>query len=108
MYETIQGIKYKNFGTNTYSEGMEAIVFNAKDITHQEVAKLPNIYLHPTVEPDSMDIFAIKGSAENYEKFYEAAVTSHCTKLVHNRLESYRFKLEDQPEYKEFTPWYKK
>lgn len=76
----IQGIPAYNFGKNNYSCNMEAIIFNPKDISVQDVTMLEDIYLHPTCEPNSLEIFAIKGSNEDYLKFYKGCIESEMTK----------------------------
>lgn len=111
----ISGHTANNFGSNNYSYDMEAIVFNHKDITVREVEKLPNVFLHPTVEPNSLEIFALLGTKEQFDKFYASAVATHCSKKAidkfgmpdysdrdaWNELNSYRKDLES-----EFVPWY--
>lgn len=76
----INGYKAQNFGNNNYSYGMEAIIFNPKDITWQQVAELPNVFLHPTVAPNELEIFALLGTNEQFKDFYKSAIDSHISK----------------------------
>lgn len=80
--ETINGIEYINFGSNNYSCGMEAVTFNPKDISPDEVAKLPGFFLHPGLEPNSHEIFALKGTLSQYLEFFKAVVDSKATKYA--------------------------
>lgn len=75
----IQGHKCTNFGSNNYSHGMEAVVFNPKDLTAKEVAALPGVFLHPTCKPNSLEIFALLGTQEQFKKFYKSAVEQYAS-----------------------------
>jgi hypothetical protein len=76
----ISGVPAYNFGKNNYSCDMEAIVFNAQDVSVEEVSMLDNIYLHPICEPNSLEIFALRGTHDNFLKFYEGCIESEMTK----------------------------
>lgn len=80
--ETVNGIEYTNFGSNNYSRGMEAVIFDPKTITPEEVAKLPGFFLHPELEPNSREIFALKGTLLQYLEFFKAVVDSEATKYA--------------------------
>lgn len=67
--KTKSGISYYNFGSNNYSCGMEAVIFNPDDITPAQVHFLDGFYLHPTEEPNSLEIFALKGTESEYADF---------------------------------------
>ena len=105
-----------NYGTSTDSCGLEAVIFDAKTISWQDVQKRTGIFLHPTVKPNSQEIFALKGTKEQFDKFYKKAVNGHCTKKAVDKLE-----LPDSPDdttgwsklriridllKDEFQPWY--
>ena len=79
---TINRIPADNYGTNNYSCGMEAIIFDAKDIKIEDVVKLPNVYLHPTHAANSLEIFAIRGTEEQYKKFYKDCKSCECTNIA--------------------------
>ena len=61
---------------------MEAIIFNPSDIKVEDVVKLPNVFLHPTHAANSLEIFAILGTEEQYRKFYADCKSCQCTKIA--------------------------
>ena len=115
--KTIQigGYTAQNFGSNNYSHEMEAIIFNPKDITPEQVKSLPNVFLHPTCEPNSMEIFALLGTKEQFDSFYKSEKSSYCSKKAvdkfglpkyddretWNKLHAYEKELESS-----FKAWY--
>lgn len=82
---SIQGIEATNFGSNNYSHGMEAIIFDARKTNVEEIKKLDNVFLHPTIKPNSMEIFAVLGTKEQFAKFYNSAKDSYCAKKAVDR-----------------------
>ena len=80
--KTIKIGKYEvtSFGVNNYSCGMEAITIKTKDISINEVQELDGVYLHPTLEPDSIDIYCLLGTAEQFKEFYNSCVQSYSVK----------------------------
>lgn len=109
--ETINGIKYTNFGSNNYSRGLEAVTFDPKDITPEEVAKLPGFFLHPSELPNNYDIFALKGTFPQYLEFMKAVVDNKATTYAVNKLgyepESWdEFKKIEQEFKDNFKPWF--
>jgi hypothetical protein len=76
----IEDIEATDLGTNNYSSGMSAIVFDHKTTTVEQVTKLPNVFLHPLVKPDTLDIFAVYGTAEQFDVFYKHCVESYAAK----------------------------
>ena len=109
----INGISADNYGSNNYSCGMEGIVFSTKDITVEQVKLLPNVFLHPTVEPNSYEIFALLGTKEQYEEFLKDAKESHCANKAFNELghprndnEWNKLKSRIKELEAEFKPWY--
>lgn len=78
----INEIPTDNYGANNYSCGMEAIIFNPKDIKIEDVVKLPNVFLHPTHAANSLEIFAVMGTEEQYKKFYEYCKSCECTNIA--------------------------
>lgn len=113
--EIIGDLLATNYGSNNYSCGMEAIVFNAMLTTIERVKGLPNVFLHPTVESNKLDIFALKGNQVQFKEFYESAKASHCAKKAFDKFgmpemddtETWN-KLHDYIEElkKEFKAWY--
>ena len=113
MKTIISGYIVDNFGSNNYSHGMEAIVFNPKDVSVREVEKLTNVFLHPTVEPNSLEIFALMGTAEQFNSFYRDAVSSYCAKKAFDK---FGYPTTDEgwtdlnryaeDEEFDFVPWY--
>ena len=73
---TVAGIPAQNYGSNNYSQGMEVIIFNPKDISVEKVKELPNVFLHPACEPNELEIFALLGTVEQFERFYEDTISS--------------------------------
>lgn len=113
---TIQGITANNFGSNNYSCGMEAIIFNPQDTTVEQVRILPGVFLHPTCEPNSLGIFALLGTKEQFDEFYLRCVKSEITKRViggnipdMSDIEAWKL-LNEKIDIlvKEFVPWYNK
>lgn len=107
----IAGIPAMNFGSNNYSYGLEAITFNPKDITPEQIVELEGCYLHPTCAPNSEEIFALMGTQEQYDKFYEDAIENHCVMMAsreYDIMSEYEefSKLKDKL-LSEFTPWFK-
>jgi hypothetical protein len=116
MKTQLHGYNIHNFGKNNYSYNMEAIIFNPKDITPQEVSQLPNVFLHPEFEPNTLEIFALLGTKEQFTSFYEAVKRSCCTKAAISKFGMPRYedrdtwsKINDYAEELEssFKAWYK-
>lgn len=106
-YEWIKGQRVLNMGVNNYSHGMELLVFNAKTITPQEVAVLAdNIWLNPTAKADSHDIFALRGTEEQFNSLFERQRESYAVQQAYRRLGHINFKVEELPEFINFKPWY--
>lgn len=115
--KTESGIEYINFGIGAYTQGMEAITFNPKDITFKQVMEMEKegIFLHPTLEPNSLEIFALKGTKEQYKDLYQMGKDLYVTIGVMSRfgfptswndeeivaVQEYSDKL-----YEEYRPWY--
>lgn len=76
----IEGIEAIDLGTNNFSDGMNALLFNSETTTVEQVVKLPNVFLHPLVKPDTVDIFAVSGTKEQFEIFYKHCVESYAAK----------------------------
>lgn len=76
----INGFEATSFGTNNYSCNMEAIVFNHEKYTVKQVQALPNVFLHPTCKPNSLEIFALLGKKEDMDVFYTQCIESEMTK----------------------------
>lgn len=109
--ETINGVEYTNFGSNNYSRGMEAVTFDPKDITPEEVAKLPGFFLHPSLEPNSCEIFALKGTTPQYLEFFKAVVDHEAAKYAISIFglnpQSWDEFSETEQEFKDnFRPWF--
>ena len=109
----INGHKATDFGTNNYSCGMRAIIFNPNEVTIEEVKELPGVFLHPTVRPNSLEIFALLGTDEQFIEFYNSAVESHCSKQAFRELgnptdkEGWKKLSNHVDELKSsFIPWY--
>lgn len=108
---TINGIEYTNFGSNNYSRGMEAVTFDPKDITPEEVAKLPGFFLHPGLKPNSHEIYALKGTLPQYLEFFKAVVDSEATRYavcIHSlNPQSWDEFHETEQRFKDrFRPWF--
>lgn len=91
MNKEINGQIVYSLGVNNYSYGMELLVFNAKTITPLEIVKMSEMWLNPTAEPNSLEIFAIRGSFEQFIKLYTSQAETW----------EYRYK-------EKFVPWYTK
>ena len=75
---TIHGVAADNYGSSPYSHGMDAIIFSTKNTSIEEVSEMDGVYLNPIKEADDLDIFALQGTQEQYEKLYFELVESHC------------------------------
>ena len=97
---TINGHVADNFGSNNYSHGMEAIVFSPTTTTIEQVKALPNVFLHPTVTPNSYEIFALLGTQEQFDEFFKSAKEAYCSKEAVQRCGGI-------PEYDDQDAWTK-
>lgn len=80
--QTSTGITYTNFGSNNYSHGMEGVIFSPKDVTPEEIHTMEQFYLHPTETPNSQEIFALKGTPEQYLQFKESYKRQYVAKRI--------------------------
>jgi len=113
---TINGHVACNFGSNNYSHGMEAIVFNPSMTTIEQVKNLPNVFLHPTVEPNSLEIFALLGTQEQFDGFFKDAKETYCSQQAVKELggipsynnEGAWKKIHEREDelWAEFKPWH--
>lgn len=109
--ETINGIEYTNFGSNNYSCGLEAVTFDPKDISPEEVAKLPGFFLHPGLRSDDYQVFALKGTFPQYLKFLKAVVDNEAAKHAVSKFglspESWEEFHKAEQEFRDnFKPWF--
>lgn len=109
--ETVNGIEYTNFGSNNYSRGLEAVSFDPKDITPEEVSKLPGFFLHPSLEPNSCEIFALKGTFPQYLEFLKVVVdvkaTEYAVSIFGLNPQSWDEFRETEQRFKDrFRPWF--
>ena len=115
---TYLGYDIYNFGSNNYSYGMLPITFNMSEISIGQVAALENIFLNPTAEPDSLNIFALYGTQEQFDNLLKRqhqtwASKKACAEVggipANEDRETWNklHELEDKY-YAEFTPWYAK
>lgn len=80
------GITMWNFGEDNFSHGMEKVTFNPREITWQEVHELPGIFLHPAKKADSHEIFALKGTEDQFNKLYESCRVGSASLRVFNEI----------------------
>ena len=115
--ELLYGYSILNFGENNYSYGMEAIIFDPKEVTPEKVNTLKQVYLHPTLPANGLEIFAVKGSEESYQKFLNACIDQDTTKKAFakfgrpdiNDIEGWkRIDREVEINKKKFKPWFEK
>lgn len=90
-------IEFDNYGINNYSNGMECIVFNHKNTTLQTIINLPNIFLNPILKPNSLEVFAFKGTQQQYNKLHGQLIESYCTKQAFDKI--------GRPDFKDVEAW---
>jgi len=105
-----------NFGSNNYSHGVKAVIFNPATISVEQVKALPSIYLHPTLKPNSLEIFALMGSDKQFEEFYKSAKETYCSQKAVEKfggIPQYDDKAtwkqihdEEDRLWNDFQPWY--
>lgn len=114
----VGGHEYLSLGVNNYSCNMDPIIFSPKNTTVQQVIELESegVYLHPTKAPDLLQIFAVKGTLEQYKEFYTQCAENDATKKA---CMLYGLDFQDETTNKlradlieylfiSFEPWYKK
>ena len=113
----IHGVEAYNFGSNNYSFGMEAVVFNPANVTVKQIKEMDGVFLHPTCKPNRLEIFALLGTQEQFDEFYPSCVSSEMTKLYYNSLNHVLPEYEDREAWtkinedidaliESFVPWY--
>lgn len=102
----INGIPCDSYGINNYSYGMELIVFNPKDISIEDVLKLDNVWLNPTAKANDLEIFAVKGTVQQYHSMLIGQRKSQAVQKAYDRIGHFEFDIELQPEFIEWTPWF--
>lgn len=65
----------KNFGDNTYSRGMELVLFSP-ETTIADVMTSKEYWLNPSAPWDSYDKYGLKGSEEQYKLLYKNQVAT--------------------------------
>lgn len=90
----INGIK-ANLFNKTYN-GMDALTFHLNDIKPLDVLKLEGVFLHPTESPNSIEIFALKGTQEQYDEFCKTHKQAYCSLIA-------SAKYDILTEYEEFS-----
>lgn len=81
------GVKFTNFGSNTYSEGMELVATSLDDVGYpieDLVKKVLNgefhgIWLNPSAPCTKEEFFGVFGTREQYEEFYR---TQHAIQIL--------------------------
>ena len=112
----IEGLLGDNYGTNNYSNGMEVIVFNTMINSVDKIMNTEGLFPHPTQEPNSLEIYMLKGTKEQYDELYPQLVESYCTSQVINANGMPSMSDRDawsdlaekiEEEVINFVPWYK-
>ena len=114
--ESINNVPYNNFGTAVYSCGLEIVTFDPLKIHPMDILKFQGFFLHPTMVPTNVEIFALKGTKKQFEEFYPLAVNSFA---IQSSLKKYGVMYEDDDtNYARaemfdnirlnFVPWYNK
>ena len=93
----IHGVEAYNFGSNNYSFGMEAVVFNPANVTVKQIKEMDGVFLHPTCKPNRLEIFALLGTQEQFDKFYPSCVEAEMAKLAQSKL--------GVPNYEDSAAW---
>lgn len=114
--EIFAGYNILNFGENHYSYGMQAVVFNTKEVDYKTVAELEGVFLHPTTSVNECDIFALLGTKEQFDKFYQQVKEGHCATIAFKEVGGHPADpnsplwktISDRVKEleKEFKPWY--
>lgn len=107
-------VQYTTFGSNNYTNGMEAVIFDPETITWEEIRCVEGFYLNPFYKPNSQEIFSLKGTQEQYSKWYRDGIVTHSTKKA---VQKYGLRFNDECINRqreelieklclEFKPWY--
>ncbi len=78
----IEGLLGTNFGENNYSNGMEAITFNIMMNSIDKIMNTEGLFPHPTQEPNTLEVYMLRGTQEQYDELYPQLVESYCTSQV--------------------------
>jgi hypothetical protein len=73
----IHDVKAYSFGVNNYSNGMNPVTFNPKDISWEKVAQMDGVFLNPFAQPNTLEIFALVGTQEQFDGWFEQALSSY-------------------------------
>lgn len=84
-----------NFGSNNYSCGMEAVTVEPTYSNEEILAA--GLFLHPTVKPNQFEIFALRGTQQQYDKFMVEAKKSWAAKKAIDEL--------SVPDYRDRESW---
>lgn len=109
---TIKGqeIGYYNFGKNNYSYNLEPCTFDPIEISAEEVAKIPGFFLHPSMEPTTHEIYALKGTYLDYLVFLKRVVeieaAAYANDLFHIEDEWEQFKAASEEYKANYRPWF--
>ena len=87
IQEIINGLECWNNGSNNYSYGMEAIMFDAKKYTIDDIKSINGVFLLPSLEPDGYEIYALKGNEEQFSKFYKACRDHDVSVILNNEFD---------------------
>lgn len=118
-YITIQGVPAYAFGANNYSNGLNPVTFHPKDVSVQEIKEMKGVFLNPFSSPNSLEIFALVGTDEQYHSWYKMGLASWASKKAINQVgkgipafddrESWELIHAYELVYKhEFKPWWEK
>ena len=86
-------VNFDNYGSNNYSHDMQAVVFNPKDIDKTNLESTGIFFIHPTLESNNLEIFALMGTKAQFDIFKPDAIESYCTKKA---CDKYGFNFDDE------------
>lgn len=87
---TINGVKFNNFGSNNYSDGMELVTTTRSQMNIPMASliervlrgEFPGIYLNPSAPCNMEEFFGVFGTEKQYKEFYQNQVDSQISKKM--------------------------
>ena len=109
----INGVKFNDFGENTYSDGMRCIsLYPMPEGMVEDVlaGKYPGVYLNPSA-PCTKEFFGVYGTSEQYEQLYshqkECCIAARVMKLINWDFSNPRYEEIAHQVKIEYKDWWK-
>ena len=87
MEKIIQGYRAYSFGIcQPFNLGIEAVTFKPSECSLDTVRTLKDVHLHPILQPNALEIFALVCKQDQYDIFERECIASLCSKEARNQL----------------------